>query len=114
MEAMHAGFGPALEALDTGDVAGLKSLLDNDTALVAAVVVGADPPYDGYFHRATLLHHVAGNPIRGDLPDTIVEIRIERRTWNYEREPDDPDRGTGKHFAYRWKASRKAKQPDAS
>ncbi len=33
-----------------------------------------DPPYDGYFHGATLLHHVAGNPVRGPLPPTIADV----------------------------------------
>ena len=72
--ATHAEFGPALEAVDSGDVDGLRELLRAHPDLVRATVTATEPPYDGYFHGATLLHHVAGNPIRGALPTEIVEV----------------------------------------
>jgi hypothetical protein len=74
MEADHPAFEAALAALDGGDVEELRVLVDAHPELVRARVTTADPPYDGYFHGATLLHHVAGNPIRGELPDNIVDV----------------------------------------
>jgi ankyrin repeat protein len=41
--------------------------------LATARVGRTDPPYDGYFHGATLLHHVAGNPLIRALPDNVVQ-----------------------------------------
>lgn len=67
-------FADAVALMDEGDASALRSILSENPSLVHATCESADPPYDGYFHRATLLHHVAGNPQRGRLPDNIVEI----------------------------------------
>ncbi|KAJ8599229.1 hypothetical protein CTAYLR_006387 [Chrysophaeum taylorii] len=57
----------AIGAIARGDVAGLEAALNDD--VVAMRVVSTDPPYDGYFHGATLLHHTAMNPVdaRGEV-----------------------------------------------
>ena len=70
----HPRFDDALSLLDAGDVERLRDLLVEEPGLVRARITSEVSPYDGYFHRATLLHHVAGNPVREDLPDTIVEV----------------------------------------
>jgi hypothetical protein len=70
----HPLFENALDALDAGDVDGLRAALAEHPELVHARSRSVDAPYDGYFHGATLLHHVAGNPIRGDLPDNVIEV----------------------------------------
>ncbi len=70
----HPAFRQALEALDRGDTEALRRLLEKHPQLAQAREASAEPPYDGYFHGATLLHHVAGNPIRGDLPGNIAEV----------------------------------------
>lgn len=67
-------FSEAVGLLDRGDLAGLAALLDSDPTLVLASSTSDEPPYDGYFHGATLLHHVAGNPIRGSMPPNVVEV----------------------------------------
>jgi hypothetical protein len=67
-------FTRALAALDTGDAASLKGLLAQHPELALARWQGSDPPYDAYFHGAMLLHHVAGNPIRGELPANILDL----------------------------------------
>lgn len=56
-----------------GDGEGLRDRLADDPSLVDARWPGAGPPYDGYFHGATLLHHVAGNPLIRPLPSSVVE-----------------------------------------
>ena len=73
-EADHPLFEKALDAVDAGDVCRLRSLLKQTSDLVRAASTSVEAPYDGYFHGATLLHHVAGNPIRGELPDNVVEV----------------------------------------
>lgn len=64
----------ALGALDSGNLPLLSSLLRADTDLVTARVKTHDAPYEGYFADATLLHHVAGNPRRGELPANVVDV----------------------------------------
>jgi hypothetical protein len=64
----------ALDDLYAGDLAGLERRLRADPALVHARVPGAGPHYEGYFHEATLLHHVAGNPTIRPLPAQIVDV----------------------------------------
>jgi hypothetical protein len=71
---MPSDLDAAIRALDAGDLDALTSMLDADPALVHARVETDEAPYDGYFHRATLLHHVAGNPIRRPLPANIAAI----------------------------------------
>lgn len=71
-----ARFESAVEAVVTGDLAGLSTLLEADPALVHARstrVTHFDPPV----HRATLLHYVAANGVEGYLqktPSNAVEI----------------------------------------
>ncbi len=70
----HPRFAEAVVALDAGDAAALHTLLARAPELVHARASSSEPPYDGYFHGATLLHHLAGNPIRGPLPPNAVEL----------------------------------------
>ena len=68
---------PLLEAraaLLRGDLPTLDRLLATDPELVHRRVTDTGPPYDGYFHGATLLHHVAANPRISDLPAGIVDV----------------------------------------
>lgn len=58
----------ALDAFHAGDAATLERLLRADPALARARVDSSVGHYCGYFHRATLLHHVAGNPTIRPLP----------------------------------------------
>jgi ankyrin repeat protein len=71
---MTDGFRAALAAIDAGDIPALEKLLSDNPDLVNERVTSDDPVYNGYFHGATLLHHVAGNPIRGEIPDNIAEV----------------------------------------
>ncbi|HUQ08119.1 MAG TPA: ankyrin repeat domain-containing protein [Kofleriaceae bacterium] len=64
----------ALERLHAGDIPGLSALLRDDPSLVHARVASNEGHYCGYFHRATLLHHVAGNPTIAPLPANILEL----------------------------------------
>jgi len=70
----HPLFARALAELDRGDVAALSASLSEAPDLARARATTVESPYEGYFYGATLLHHVAGNPTRGPLPDTIVEV----------------------------------------
>lgn len=63
-----------LEAFYAGDAAEIERRLGADPALVHARVSSAEGPYCGYFHEATLLHHVAGNPLIRPLPAATVEL----------------------------------------
>ena len=71
-----AKFESAVEAVISGDVAALRSLLGEDPELVRARstrVTHFDPPV----HRATLLHYVAANGVEGyrqKTPKNAVEI----------------------------------------
>jgi hypothetical protein len=65
-------FRPAVDMIDTGDVAGLRAYLKEHPKLVHQHVV-----FEGwnYFHNPTLLEFVAGNPVRhARLPQNIVEV----------------------------------------
>ena len=64
----HPQFEAAVAAMDHGDVAELRGLLNAHPGLVQART-NLEPPYH-YFTGATLLHHVAGNPDRGRLQGT--------------------------------------------
>ncbi len=70
----------AIDAVDRGDVATLQELLRAEPDLVRHCVETTEPPYDAYFGRAALLHHVAGNPQRPadgglhTLPGNIVDV----------------------------------------
>ena len=74
MDSSDSRFEDAVAAIDAGDLTALRALIGEHPDLVRASSKSADAPYEGYFHGATLLHHVAGNPIRGDLPANIVEV----------------------------------------
>jgi hypothetical protein len=89
----------AVEAVCAGDVAALTRLLRAHPALATARVDTAAVPYDGYFHRATLLHHVAGNPLPPRVPASAVEIArllldagaaVDARTAAGPSQPTDP------------------------
>lgn len=64
----------AIECFHAGDAHELVALLRDDPSLVHARVASAEGHYGGYFHRATLLHHVAGNPMISPLPANTVEL----------------------------------------
>ena len=64
----------ARDRLLAGEREGLERLLRDEPELVTHRLRTAEVPYDGYFHGATLLHHVAGNPLIRELPDGIVEL----------------------------------------
>ncbi len=69
----HILFLNAVRKLDSGDVDGLAKILDDNPSLVRYHCTIGE--YEqGYFAGATLLHHVAGNPIRCPLPKNVVEI----------------------------------------
>lgn len=64
----------ALDALFEGDSDALRHLLDGDPSLATARWPSSEPPWDGYFHRPTLLHHTAGNPEVRPLPPNVLEL----------------------------------------
>lgn len=64
----------ARDRLLAGDVSGLTTMLDDEPDLVRRRFATKAGHYCGYFHGATLLHHVAGNPQIGKLPDAIVDM----------------------------------------
>jgi len=68
------GLMKARDRLLAGDRARLEGLLDAEPELVRARFTTAAVPYDGYFHGATLLHHVAANPFISELPEEIVDL----------------------------------------
>ncbi|MFY0571555.1 ankyrin repeat domain-containing protein [Archangium lansingense] len=69
-----AALDAALDELYAGDAVSLERLLRANPALLHARVTSAEGPYCGYFHQATLLHHVAGNPLIRPLPVTTTEL----------------------------------------
>lgn len=69
-----AALGEARRLLLAGDQHGLAALFEAHANLLSQRFTTTAPPYDGYFHGATLLHHVAGNPFVTDLPANIVEL----------------------------------------
>lgn len=66
-------FDLALGHLLSGDLEALGRALVADPDVVRSRAPGSEGHYCGYFHRATLLHHTAGNPLVRPLPATIVE-----------------------------------------
>jgi len=67
-------FRNALLALDSGDVEKLKALLEANPGLSRYQCRTGDRYERGYFAGATLLHHIAGNPIRCPLPSNIIDV----------------------------------------
>jgi len=73
---MTHSFVRARATIAGGDLEGLARLLDVEPALATARWPGEEVPYDGYFHRATLLHHVSGNPLESPVPDNAVDLAL--------------------------------------
>jgi quinoprotein glucose dehydrogenase len=73
-DADHKAFYKAVEALDRGDAKALGKLLKKHKDLVQAR--GYLDEYYMYpmFRGATLLHHVAGNPMRAPLPENALDL----------------------------------------
>ena len=69
----HLLFLQAVRALDAGDLPALSALLDKHPFLIRYHCHHGEYA-SGYFAGATLLHHIAGNPIRCPIPANIVEI----------------------------------------
>ncbi len=67
-------FRNAVDALDTGDLVRLTRMLDDNPSVLKYRCNCGDWYEDGYFAGAMLLHHIAGNPIRCQLPSNILEI----------------------------------------
>jgi hypothetical protein len=67
-------FRDAVQALDAGDVQRLEALLDKHPWLVRYRCRKGEWYEEGYFAGATLLNHIAGNPIRGPIPPNILDI----------------------------------------
>ena len=70
-------FSDALAALDAGDVSRLRAILGERPELLdlpAPEHAAEAGIYSGYFHGARLLHHLAGNPVRGPIPENAVEV----------------------------------------
>jgi hypothetical protein len=70
----YTHFRSAVAALDAGDVARLESVIDAHPSVLGYECRVGERYEEGYFAGATLLMHVAGNPIREPLPANIVEI----------------------------------------
>lgn len=64
----------ALAYMDQGNTAALRNILQQHPHLVHLACPSKEEPYRGYFYGATLLHHVAGNPIREHFPSNVTEI----------------------------------------
>jgi hypothetical protein len=67
-------FRDAVQALDSGDIQKLEALLDKHPWLVRYHCHKGKWYEEGYFAGATLLNHIAGNPIRGPIPSNILDI----------------------------------------
>jgi len=67
-------FFTARNALDAGDLPALTAVLDEHPDVVRFRCRQGEWYERGYFAGAMLLHHVAGNPIRCQLPVNIVEV----------------------------------------
>jgi len=67
-------FRAGVAAIDAGDLRGLEALLRQYPALVHDRQRVGEWYEAGYFAGATLLHHVAGNPIRCPLPPNIADV----------------------------------------
>jgi ankyrin repeat protein len=69
----HPSFAEAIAAIVAGDIDKLRALLDAHPELVRART-NLEPPFH-YFTGATLLHHLAWNPSRGEpVPPNVVDI----------------------------------------
>lgn len=66
-------FQACVQAMDRGDVDALRQLLEDFPGLIHMRALQPPDADVDYFTGATLLHYVAGNPIRGVLPANIVD-----------------------------------------
>lgn len=71
---LYTIFRDAVQALDSGDIQRLETLLDQHPWLVEYHCHKGHPYEQGYFADATLLNHIAGNPGRCPIPSNIVDI----------------------------------------
>ena len=67
-------FGEAVQALDSGDIERLETLLDQHPWLISYRCRKGELYEEGYFAGATLLNHIAGNPSRCPIPSNIIDI----------------------------------------
>jgi Ankyrin repeats (3 copies) len=67
-------FRNAVQALDSGDIERLETLLDKHPWLVRYHCQKGECYEEGYFAGATLLNHIAGNPSRCPIPRNILDI----------------------------------------
>ena len=68
-------FKRAVQAIDSGDLQTLESLLDEFPELIDYRCYQGEWYEQGYFSGATLLNHITGNPNRGvGLPSNIFDI----------------------------------------
>lgn len=70
----YARFRDAVAALDAGELPLLKALIDAHPEVLHYECRVGKWYAEGYFSGATLLWHIAGNPIRAPLPDNILAI----------------------------------------
>ena len=70
----HLLFRNAVQALDSGDIERLETLLDKHPWLVRYHCQKGEWYEEGYFAGATLLNHIAGNPSRCPIPRNILDI----------------------------------------
>jgi len=67
-------FRDTVQALDSGDIQKLEAMLDKHPWLVRYHCHKGKWYEEGYFAGATLLNHIAGNPIRVPIPPNILDI----------------------------------------
>ena len=70
----HELFYDAVKAFDAGDEARLAQLLADNEGLANARGYLHEESEPSYFRQATLLHHIAGNPMRAELRKNVPEL----------------------------------------
>src|SRR3954454_18573658 len=73
-ETGRTSYQAAVAALDAGEITRLNELLAQHPSLVGDRCRVGEWYETGCFKGATLLHHVAGNPIRCPLPANILDV----------------------------------------
>ena len=73
-DAEHELFYDAVKAFDAGDAKRLAQLLTDNEGLVNARGYLHQESKPDYFRQATLLHHIAGNPMRAELQSNVLEL----------------------------------------
>lgn len=61
-------------AIDIGDLTAMDGMLRKDPSIVGYHCRSGQWYENGYFKAATLLHHVAGNPIRSPISRNVVDV----------------------------------------